>query len=95
MKLGFSYEIVPLLLKVPGWQRYDKTAVYAVETCKKGEVQKEYTIKLNLIVCLSIWIIKRALYPLPTVFSTVSASHDFHETVPNTEQVFPGMADQG
>lgn len=70
--------------------------MYAAETCKKGEVQKEYTTKLNLIVCLHIWRIKRARHPLPTVFtSTVISSRDFHEAVPNTLQVFPGMADQG
>lgn len=69
--------------------------MYAAETCKKGEVQKEHTTKLDLIVCLHIWITKRALHPLQTVFSTVSSSRGFHEALPNTEQVFPGMAEQG
>lgn len=68
MKLDFRYEIFFLPLKLTGWQGYSKSAMNVVETCKKGEIQTEYTItsffKSNFIVLLHIWIINQALHSL-------------------------------
>lgn len=55
-------------LKVTGWQGYSKSAMNVVETCKKGEIQMEYTItsffKSSFILLLHIWIINQVLHSL-------------------------------
>lgn len=43
----------------------------AVDRRKKGEIQMEYTIKLNLIVRLHIWITEQEHYILCRLFSQV------------------------
>lgn len=68
MKFDFRYDFFPPPLKVTGWQGYSKFAINVVETCKKGEIQTEYTVtsffKSNFIVLLHIWMINQALHSL-------------------------------